>query len=513
MSTFAEKSKATQQTKIPEASKRGTLSPEVNAHLFRRTVGEQVTHRLLRHEKTQTFPKEKENSLATNLSVPLLQQLRQTYSSGQVEHATSLVQKNLGEGRPLPSSVRAPMSRHFGRDFSSVRIHTDDFSSAASKALDANAFTIRNHIVFGSGMFRPQAPAGQMRLAHELAHVIQQTGYSPGPHDRLEQQASCAAVLGAPYLQKMGRTAPMIQREPTSPRRATSDQMITEARRVLSLEPDSEASDETTRMWSNVPSNFGAVTTGSIARRIWTHIFLRHFTEPEPAPGVESSHPRYLFSHQYGWIDAQHFFGFIDFAETQSQKRPDDQQTAFDAATAQGFDIEKKQQLIRDHVVIAQEPARDITRHMQVRPPNTPLFRLPVPICATVMMGGADFVAPVLLSGAQKELYAQLSKEQKSKFYVDAAKSAFTYEDFVSNQLGTRFFFQNGLTINSAPAEDREQLFLHALSTFFSSIQVENNQKKLDKLAQQLPTIERFEAPKTTEEAERTKHPELFQLP
>jgi hypothetical protein len=444
---------------------------------------------------------------------PLSQQLKQAYFSGQVDRATSLVQKSLGVGHSLPTTVIAQMNQHFGRNFSSVRVHTDEFATEATKALDANAFTTGRNIAFAPGMFCPDTRSGQLRLAHELAHVIQQTGSSKGQQNQLEQQASFAAVFGKPYIQHMGRVAPTIQREPTYPRRSTSDQMRTEASRVLSLTRDPASSDDTLRMWSNVGTNFDAVTVGSIARRIWTHIFLRHFTEPQSQGDVESSHPRYLYSHQYGWIDAQHFFGFIDIAEAKSQSNPGKRQSAFDAATAEGLSIEENQQRIRDYVILQQEPARDVTRLMQIRPPNTSLFQSPVAVTSAATFAAARIIANRKLSGTQKELYSQLNTRQEAKFFMDSAKSAFTFEDFVSNQLGTRFFFQHGTAINSAPIADRERLFLAYLSSFFSGIRVENDQRILDQLARDLPTIERFEAPKTTEAQERQRHPELFRLP
>jgi len=453
-----------------------------------------------------------ETSTATP-EASLLRQLRQAYFSGRIDRATALAQASLGVGRSLPATVKTQMNRHFRRDLSFVRVHTDQYSGRAAKALDANAFTTGSDIVFAPGMFRPDTSAGQLRIAHELAHAIQQTGFSVGRQDQLEQQASLAAGFGYPFSQTMSRVAHTIQREPTYPRRSTLDQMVTEARRVLSLTRDPSARDETMRMWSNVSSNFGAVTTGSIARRIWTHIFLRHFTEPQSRGDVESRHPRYLYSHQYGWIDAQHFFGFIDIAEAQSRRNPGNRQRAFEAATAEGRTIEERQQSIRDYVVLQREPARGPMRHMQVRPPNTALFRTPIAAASAVTFAAARAAARVMLRGTQRELYSQLNRRQRAKFFMDSAKSAFTFEDFVSNQLGTRFFFQHGDTINSAPVADRERLFLAALSSFFSGIRVENDQRRLDQLARSLPTIERFEAPKTTEARERERHPELFELP
>lgn len=42
-------------------------------------------------------------------------------------------------------------------------------------ALGATAYTVGSHIVFGDGRYRPGAPGSQALLAHELAHVVQQS--------------------------------------------------------------------------------------------------------------------------------------------------------------------------------------------------------------------------------------------------------------------------------------------------------------------------------------------------
>ena len=66
------------------------------------------------------------------------------------------------------------MEGRFCRDLSHVRIHSDDRAGRLADDLGARAFTLRNHIVFGSGKFAPHAPSGRRLLVHELAHVLQQ---------------------------------------------------------------------------------------------------------------------------------------------------------------------------------------------------------------------------------------------------------------------------------------------------------------------------------------------------
>jgi hypothetical protein len=83
----------------------------------------------------------------------------------------------LGDGEPLPASAAARMGDAFGGEsFAEVRVHTDDQAARKASALDARAFTVGNHIAFGSGEFNPGTPAGDAILAHELAHTVQQRG-------------------------------------------------------------------------------------------------------------------------------------------------------------------------------------------------------------------------------------------------------------------------------------------------------------------------------------------------
>ena len=58
-------------------------------------------------------------------------------------------------------------------------MHTGRHAEEAAYAMNARAFTIRDDIVFGAGSYAPGAPAGQLLLAHELAHVIQQSMAPP----------------------------------------------------------------------------------------------------------------------------------------------------------------------------------------------------------------------------------------------------------------------------------------------------------------------------------------------
>lgn len=81
-----------------------------------------------------------------------------------------------GNGIPLPSQTLSFMESRFGADFSQVRLHTDSEAVQMSQSINAQAFTHSHDIYFGSGKYDPSSTAGQQLLAHELTHVIQQTG-------------------------------------------------------------------------------------------------------------------------------------------------------------------------------------------------------------------------------------------------------------------------------------------------------------------------------------------------
>ncbi len=109
-------------------------------------------------------------------------------------------------GQPLEPGTRASMESRFGQDFSGVRVHTDERAEESARAVNALAYTVGNHMVFGPGQFSPHSSTGQQLLAHELTHTIQQrqtpTLSSPlkiGPaHDAAEREAERNATAVRP---------------------------------------------------------------------------------------------------------------------------------------------------------------------------------------------------------------------------------------------------------------------------------------------------------------------------
>ena len=85
---------------------------------------------------------------------------------------------NLGAGQPLSPPALAFFESRLGGDLSRVRLHTDGAAAEAARSIHAHAFTSGSDIAFGAGQYQPGTLAGTRLLAHELAHVIQQSGTS-----------------------------------------------------------------------------------------------------------------------------------------------------------------------------------------------------------------------------------------------------------------------------------------------------------------------------------------------
>jgi hypothetical protein len=115
-------------------------------------------------------------------------------------------------GEPLDPGVRRSMEAALGHDFGDVQVHHDSGAGESAKSVQAHAYTVGNHVVFGDGRYQPDTADGQRTLAHELTHVVQQRqGPVDGepaaggvrvshPDDRFEREADRAAdgVMSGP---------------------------------------------------------------------------------------------------------------------------------------------------------------------------------------------------------------------------------------------------------------------------------------------------------------------------
>jgi hypothetical protein len=106
--------------------------------------------------------------------------------------APPLVQRVLsGSGRSLDRKTRSFMESQFGHDFGNVRIFNDEAAATSARAISANAYTVGDKIVFSRGKYAPESASGRRLLAHELAHVVQQSNGTP-PRSALPGLTSAA---------------------------------------------------------------------------------------------------------------------------------------------------------------------------------------------------------------------------------------------------------------------------------------------------------------------------------
>jgi hypothetical protein len=115
-------------------------------------------------------------------------------NSGQTE-APPIVHEVLNSpGQQLDSMTRAFMEPRFGRDFGGVRVHTDGRAAESARAVNARAYTVGRDVVFADRYYAPRTRQGQNLLAHELAHVTQQSRSSES--NLIQRGESEAAAIG-----------------------------------------------------------------------------------------------------------------------------------------------------------------------------------------------------------------------------------------------------------------------------------------------------------------------------
>ena len=114
-------------------------------------------------------------------------------------------------GQPLDAAMRAFFEPRFGHDFSQVRVHAGGMAEQSARDVNAHAYTVGHNIVFGAGRFSPETLAGRRLIAHELTHVVQQSGANKIPHDHGNAQHGPSPVFPVSTAQ-----SGVVQRQPAS---------------------------------------------------------------------------------------------------------------------------------------------------------------------------------------------------------------------------------------------------------------------------------------------------------
>ncbi|MCB0014295.1 MAG: DUF4157 domain-containing protein [Anaerolineales bacterium] len=156
---------------------------------------------------------------AGNAAVQRMLAQRQGNQAPAVDEETAgRIQRKLGGGQAIDGAIAAKAGDIVGDDYSEVRVHNDGEADQLSRQLGAKAFTTGNDIFFQKDAYDPHSNDGQKLLTHELTHVTQQGGQTPGvqaklevnePDDPFEKQADQMAN----QLDTNTAAAPAVQRE------------------------------------------------------------------------------------------------------------------------------------------------------------------------------------------------------------------------------------------------------------------------------------------------------------
>jgi hypothetical protein len=118
-------------------------------------------------------------------------------------------------GNPLPVAIRNPLSQSFSIDLTPIRVHMDARAQHTARSFNTRAFAYGHHIFLGPG----ESPNDLRLMAHEVAHVVQQSGgavlqhFTPARGDVYEQEAeqAASAVMRGDSFKVEQRTTPRPQ--------------------------------------------------------------------------------------------------------------------------------------------------------------------------------------------------------------------------------------------------------------------------------------------------------------
>jgi hypothetical protein len=147
---------------------------------------------------------------------PSVQKAGESGASQAGASLESRLSSQKGGGTPLDDEVKSFMEPRFGTDFSGVRIHTGGDAVSMNKELHAQAFAHGSDIYFNEGKFNPGSNEGKQLLAHELTHVVQQTGVKTLQQKPLTSLQSNKETLQTKISPTLG-AAIQLKKAPASP--------------------------------------------------------------------------------------------------------------------------------------------------------------------------------------------------------------------------------------------------------------------------------------------------------
>jgi len=107
-------------------------------------------------------------------TTPKIQRSSASIGDIEVSVPSSVNRVLASSGTQMQPALRHDMEKRFSRDFSQVRLHTNEAATKSARELRAHAYTAGKNVVFDRGQFSPSTAQGRRLLAHELTHVVQQ---------------------------------------------------------------------------------------------------------------------------------------------------------------------------------------------------------------------------------------------------------------------------------------------------------------------------------------------------
>lgn len=155
-------------------------------------------------------------------------------------------------GQPLDAATREFFAARFDHDFDNVRVHADAAAAESARSINALAYTVGPHVIFGAEQYAPRSAAGKRLLAHELTHVVQQ---APRTAENETGHRDTAPIALTKIVE------PTISRAPTYP-------------------------DATCN------SVQGSITRAWPAARRWVQVAIRRLRDPSAVAGALQAHFR-----------------------------------------------------------------------------------------------------------------------------------------------------------------------------------------------------------------------------
>src|SRR5262245_44340365 len=129
---------------------------------------------------------------------PFIQRFREQ-SDDQLNAAPASVYRALASpATQLEPRLRQDMEERLGHNFSQVRLHSGSIAEQSACDVNALAYTVGPHVVFGAGRFAPETQEGRRLIAHELTHVVQQKSSTAGGATLARQTFGTAKTTAPP---------------------------------------------------------------------------------------------------------------------------------------------------------------------------------------------------------------------------------------------------------------------------------------------------------------------------